>query len=124
MFQIPSTLKEKRRFWLSHLETWRDSGRSMAAYARQAGISSKSLGYWHSKGRQASSPTATPQRPRPVPVSVAATTAPEPSASSSRFHWLTMDGCTSKRAAPISDVVWSPLRASRATLALKSLLYC
>lgn len=85
MSQIPSTLKEKRRFWLSHLEAWRDSGLSMAGYARQAGISSKSLGYWHGKTRHESAPAATTQRPRLLPVSVAATTAPdtsEPSASS------------------------------------------
>lgn len=63
MSQIPSTLKEKRRFWLSHLEAWRDSGLSMAGYARQAGISSKSLGYWHGKTRPASAPRDLGRRP-------------------------------------------------------------
>lgn len=45
MSKIPRTQKEKRRFCLSHLDAWRESSLSMAAYARQAGISSKSLGY-------------------------------------------------------------------------------
>lgn len=82
MSQIPRTLKQKRRFWRSHLEAWRDSGLSMVAYARQAGISSKSLGYWHGKAKQESSPAAISQRPRLVPVSVAATAASESSTSS------------------------------------------
>ncbi|CAM4315750.1 hypothetical protein VRRI112168_20245 [Vreelandella rituensis] len=82
MSQIPTTLKEKRRFWHSHLEAWRDSGLSMAGYARQAGLSSKSLSYWHGKIRHESSPAATTQRPRLLPVSVAATTAPDTSESS------------------------------------------
>ncbi|MCD6010136.1 IS66 family insertion sequence element accessory protein TnpA [Halomonas sp. IOP_31] len=72
MSQIPNTSKEKRRFWLSHLEAWRDSGLAMAAYARQVGISSKSLGYWHGKTRRESAPAATTRRPRLLPVSVAA----------------------------------------------------
>lgn len=82
MSQIPRTLKEKRHFWLSHLEAWRDSGLSMVAYARQVGISSKSLGYWHGKAKRESSPAATTQRPRLVPVSVATASASESSASS------------------------------------------
>jgi hypothetical protein len=82
MSQVPRTLKEKRRFWLSHLETWRDSGLSMAAYARQAGISSKSLSYWHGKTRRESLPPATTERPRLLPVSVSTTVpdTPEPPA--------------------------------------------
>lgn len=79
MSQIPRTFKEKRRFWLSHLEAWRDSGLSMAAYARQVGISSKSLGYWQGKERHKASPEDAIQRPRLVPVSVAAVTPPESS---------------------------------------------
>src|SRR5690554_305913 len=43
--------------------------------------------------------------------------------SSSRFHWLTMEGCTSKRAAS-AEVVSPPFSAAKATLALNSLLYC
>lgn len=82
MSRIPSTLKQKRRFWRSHLKAWRDSGLSMVAYARQAGISSKSLGYWHGKAKRESSPAVIPQRPRLVPVSVAATAALDASESS------------------------------------------
>lgn len=80
MSRILRTFKEKRRFWLSHLEAWRDSGLSMAAYARQVGISSKSLSYWQGKERHKASPSDATQRPRLVPVSVAAVTPSEPPA--------------------------------------------
>ncbi len=73
MSKIPRTQTEKRRFWLSHLDAWRESSLSMAAYARQAGISSKSLGYWHGKTQGEALPAASTERPRLLPVSVTTT---------------------------------------------------
>lgn len=73
MSKIPRTQKEKRRFWLSHLDTWRESSLSMAAYARYVGISSKSPGYCMARSGASRCRRQAPSGPGLLPVSVTAT---------------------------------------------------
>lgn len=40
------TKPRKELYWRNHLTSWRSSGLSLAEYSRQAGLSSRSLGYW------------------------------------------------------------------------------
>lgn len=42
-------LKEKRRYWQGHIESWRQSGLSQAEYCRRQSLSIKTFGYWKRK---------------------------------------------------------------------------
>lgn len=43
---IPQSLPAKRRFWKSHVESWRKSGLPQARYARQNGIHPRTFLDW------------------------------------------------------------------------------
>lgn len=42
-------LREKRKFWKAHLETWQNSGYSLAEYAKQQNLVYHRLIYWKTK---------------------------------------------------------------------------
>lgn len=44
---------ERAAFWRDHIESWRESGQTQAAYCTEQGLSVKSLAYWLRRLRQA-----------------------------------------------------------------------
>lgn len=49
-----STQSERVARWREHVERWRRSGQTQAAYSAAHGVSSKSLGYWIRRSRHES----------------------------------------------------------------------
>ena len=47
-----STQSERAARWREHVERWRLSGQTQAAYSAEHGVSKKSLGYWVRQSRQ------------------------------------------------------------------------
>ncbi|MCK2096584.1 IS66 family insertion sequence element accessory protein TnpA [Thauera aromatica] len=47
-----STQSERAACWREHVERWRRSGQTQAAYSAEHGVSKKSLGYWVRQARQ------------------------------------------------------------------------
>ena len=47
-----STQSERAARWREHVERWRRSGQTQAAYSAEHGVSKKSLGYWVRQSRQ------------------------------------------------------------------------
>ena len=43
---------ERAEFWLDHVEGWRRSGQTQAAYCTEQGLSVNSLAYWLRRLRQ------------------------------------------------------------------------
>lgn len=39
-------MADKQTYWQTHLDAWRQSGLSQAAYCKQHGLSLSSFGYW------------------------------------------------------------------------------
>ena len=44
---------ERAAFWRDHIESWRESGQTQAAYCAERGLSVKSLAYWLRRLRKA-----------------------------------------------------------------------
>lgn len=63
---------ERAARWRAHVEQWRRSGQTQAAYSAEHGLSKKSLGYWVRRGRaegaRKSEPVLTWVAARPVGV--------------------------------------------------------
>lgn len=47
-----SIQSERAARWREHVERWRRSGQTQAAYSAEHGVSKKSLGYWVRQSRQ------------------------------------------------------------------------
>ena len=60
--QVPRTRAGRRRFWEAHIDGWRQSGTSKAAYCRMHGLSEGSFFRWCRRLRtqEAGSPTFVP----------------------------------------------------------------
>jgi hypothetical protein len=58
------------RYWREHVESWRKSGLTQTSYARQAGISFRTLGCWKRKFERAQSLCASQPQVIPVPRSL------------------------------------------------------
>ena len=43
---------ERAAFWRDHIESWRESGQTQAAYCAEQGLSVNSLAYWLRRSRQ------------------------------------------------------------------------
>lgn len=77
---VEPTLTPTQQFWLGHWQQWQISGLSMAAYARDQGLSGKSFYYW---GKQVRT-LKTDKKPEPAqaapfhPVRITPPTAPSP----------------------------------------------
>ena len=46
------TMHARREFWARHVQAWRDSGLTQAAYCRQHALKPRALGYWIRCSRQ------------------------------------------------------------------------
>jgi hypothetical protein len=49
-------MANKQTYWQTHLDAWRQSGLSQAAYCKQHGLSLSSFGYWLHRGAQSTAP--------------------------------------------------------------------
>lgn len=45
-------LRENRRKWAGHIESWKESGKSQAQYCRENGLSPKLFYYWKRKHKE------------------------------------------------------------------------
>ena len=54
-------MADKQTYWQTHLDAWRQSGLSQAAYCKQHGLSLSSFGYWlHRRAEPVRSTAALP----------------------------------------------------------------
>lgn len=61
-----TTSKYGRDFWINHVATWSQSGKPLAAYAREQGVAADSLRYWHAKAKSGGKAPFVAARVNPV----------------------------------------------------------
>lgn len=55
---------ESRDLWMSRLEAWRSSGKSLSAWAREQGLSRYALNYWKRRSEGKMRPGGAPKSPK------------------------------------------------------------
>lgn len=76
----PRSSKEKRDFWLAHIDAWKTSSKSQSRYCNEHGLKLSSFGYWRTLHM--------PKKPTPLPFVKMTSVATGSSVASTQQHFI------------------------------------